>query len=264
MTSRACFQVPLLVAAISLVSLGVTGWQGWPGDVGTTATSFCETLRSGPIKQPANTWSNLGFLIVGLWIGAFAARRGVEASANPMRGTVLYPMLYASVATLLGPGSMAMHASTTTWGARLDVFSMYLWISFTIAYGFVRLCDINVQSFAVGFVLLAATLGVSLFLPISGSLVFGVGVVAYAGIELVLWRQRKHRTGDRRWLAGAATAFLIAFCIWVPSHTGGALCAPDSLLQGHAIWHILDAVAVGCLYVFYRSEMVSPVPSLRS
>lgn len=234
------------------------GWSGWPGDVGTAGISFCEALRPGPIKQPANTWSNLGFVVVGLSIGFFAAWRGVEANSNRMRATLLYPTLYASVATFLGPGSMAMHASTTTWGGKIDVFSMYLWLSFVIAYGLVRLYDIEVRLFVVGFVLLGAALGASLFLPISGSLIFGIGVAVYVMIEFALWRRRRDVIADRRWLAAAAAAFLIAFGVWIPSHTGGPLCNPDSLLQGHAIWHLLDAMAVGCFYVFYRSEAALP------
>jgi hypothetical protein len=56
------------------------------------------------------------------------------------------------------------------------------------------------------------------------------------------------------WLVAAAVLFLTAWGVWIPSHTGGLLCDPDSLLQGHAAWHLLDAGAVACIYQFYRSE----------
>jgi hypothetical protein len=42
--------------------------------------------------------------------------------------------------------------------------------------------------------------------------------------------------------------------IWNISQTGTSLCDPYSPLQGHAIWHILDAVAAFCLFMYYASE----------
>ena len=40
------------------------------------------------------------------------------------------------------------------------------------------------------------------------------------------------------------------------SKTGSPLCRSDSLAQGHAVWHVLDAVAAWCLYRFYAAETV--------
>jgi hypothetical protein len=39
-----------------------------------------------------------------------------------------------------------------------------------------------------------------------------------------------------------------------PSRTGGFLCDPDSLLQGHAVWHLLCAGTTGSIYLYHRSE----------
>ena len=37
----------------------------------------------------------------------------------------------------------------------------------------------------------------------------------------------------------------IGFGVYLLSRTDGPLCAPESLLQGHAIWHLSVAVGVG-------------------
>ena len=50
-------------------------------------------------------------------------------------------------------------------------------------------------------------------------------------------------------------AYIFATIIWEPSRTGGPLCTPDSLLQGHALWHILGAVAMWCFYKYFRTEV---------
>jgi hypothetical protein len=48
-------------------------------------------------------------------------------------------------------------------------------------------------------------------------------------------------------------ALALAFGIWILdlSHI---VCAPHSLLQGHAVWHLLCAASGGFVYVYYRSE----------
>ena len=48
---------------------------------------------------------------------------------------------------------------------------------------------------------------------------------------------------------------LVAFTIWLLSNAGW--CDPDSLLQGHAAWHLLCAVAAYWLYRLYASELTS-------
>ena len=40
---------------------------------------------------------------------------------------------------------------------------------------------------------------------------------------------------------------------------------PDAWLQGHALWHILTSLSLGCMYLYYRSEVAtSPNSGYRS
>ena len=54
---------------------------------------------------------------------------------------------------------------------------------------------------------------------------------------------------------GGFGAYLLATLIWEPSSTGGTLCHPDTLFEGHALWHILGAVAMWCFYKYFRTEV---------
>jgi hypothetical protein len=56
------------------------------------------------------------------------------------------------------------------------------------------------------------------------------------------------------WFWAGLGIFAVAFAIWNVSRTGGAWCSPESLLQGHALWHLLSAVSVGCFYLYFRAE----------
>ena len=64
-------------------------------------------------------------------------------------------------------------------------------------------------------------------------------------------RKMQHK---KLWAIAAALSLGAAFAIWSVSLTDGCFCDPHSLIQGHAIWHILDALAAFCLFMFYASE----------
>jgi hypothetical protein len=45
----------------------------------------------------------------------------------------------------------------------------------------------------------------------------------------------------------------VAFTIWnLDQH--GLVCSPQSLIQGHAVWHLLGATSLWCTFLYYRSE----------
>ena len=67
-------------------------------------------------------------------------------------------------------------------------------------------------------------------------------------------RRRVAGPGDARWIGAAFASMAVAFTIWNLSKDGRPLCHPDSLLQGHAAWHLLCAVAAYCLYRYWVSE----------
>ena len=48
---------------------------------------------------------------------------------------------------------------------------------------------------------------------------------------------------------GALISFAIAVVFWALSFTGAPLCDPNSLLQGHALWHLL-AMALTPFFIF--------------
>ena len=110
-----------ITAAVALVSSGLLklavglGWLG--ADVGRGA-NFCEAARDGLVKQPANTFSNVGFVVAGLLV---AWRAGFPSGMRHDLATA-----YACLVVVLGPASAAMHATQTAAGGRLDMASMYL------------------------------------------------------------------------------------------------------------------------------------------
>lgn len=247
---------PLLLAGITavlssgLLILAVA--RGWLGaDVGRGA-QFCESAPGWVVLQPANTFSNVGFIAAGILIAWHAGARVGLLGHRPL-ATVM-----ACLVVLLGPASAAMHATQSAAGGHLDLLSMYLIASFVVAYAVMRWVRGGVRLFAITF------LGGVGFCELIGAWPYGLPVVMHAGnaafafllglsvvLEVLIMRRGETRT-RRRYGYLSLAAVLGAFVVWNATKTW--LCDPDSLIQGHAIWHLMCAVAVYSLYRYYASE----------
>jgi hypothetical protein len=252
---------PIVVAgATAVVSCGLLTLaisRGWLGvDVGRGA-NFCEAARDGLVKQPANTFSNVGFVAAGLLIAWHAGNRSGEG-ASPWAHRRL-PTAMACLVVLLGPASAAMHATQSALGGQLDLLSMYLVASFAAGYAAMRWRRAGTLLLAVAFAggvafceLVGAWDGSLPVVMHAGNAAFAVLLVVATVLETLIMRRGQTRV--RRGYAYASLAsILVAFAIW--NATRVWLCAPHSLVQGHAAWHLLGAVAAYYLYRFYASEI---------
>lgn len=240
------------VVATGLLALAVA--RGWLGpDVGRGA-NFCEAARDGHVKQPANTFSNAGFVVAGLVVAWHAGRpRPPGAVLSRALATT-----YACVVVLLGPASAAMHATQSACGGHLDMLSMYLVAGFAAAYAWVRWARRGPVAFAVAYALCVLGCEVAGLwtgqIPVvhyAGNLAFGLLLVAALVLETVLWRRGKARRSIGFGLA-AVGSMLTAFVVWLATNAGW--CDPYSWLQGHAVWHLGCALAAYFLFRFYASE----------
>lgn len=247
---------PVLAAAVAAVlSLGLFALAvafGWLGpDVGRGA-GFCE-VSDGPLNQPVNTLSNLGFVVAGLLV-ALRVQQG-------RAGAVRLPTAYAVLVVLLGPGSMAMHATGTVAGGELDVLSMYLVAAFALAQAVARTSAGTATVFALA---LAAQEAANLS-RVEVPVVHEAGNAAFA-LTLLVAVVVEARRGTR-WLAAAGGALVVAFAVWNTAQTGSALCFPHSLYQGHGVWHLLCAVSAYCLFRHWAeatTRVTPPGPALPS
>src|SRR5690349_12127996 len=107
-------------AATAVVSTGLlvlAVGAGWLGDDVGRGANFCEAARAGWVKQPANTWSNAGFVVAGLLIAWRAGRRDQLGDVLP--GQAGLAPAYGCLVVLLGPASAAMHATQSQAGGQL-------------------------------------------------------------------------------------------------------------------------------------------------
>jgi hypothetical protein len=85
----------------------------------------------------------------------------------------------------------------------------------------------------------------------AGNAAFALLLTVATVLEILIMRRRETRS-IRGYAYASLGTILVAFLIWNATKTW--LCDPHSLIQGHAIWHVLDAVSAYFLYRYYASE----------
>ena len=233
-------------------------WAAWRQATCMPGHCFCEHVAPGLVRQPANAVSSLAFVAVGSWVLWRAARdRRNGADTRTLTHQPVYSALFGAACLLIGVGSAFFHASLTFAGQFVDVFGMYLIATVILLYGLGRGRGISAGRAALGYVGLNAVLALCLyFLPGTRRYLFAVLILIAIWTEVAA-RRRSASTMAVRWFRWAAGALAVGFAIWILDITR-AVCRPESLLQGHAVWHLLGAGSAACIYLYYRSELRAP------
>jgi hypothetical protein len=186
----------------------------------------CEQLRAGLLAQPANSLSSLAFVAGGPWI-VLRARRHV-----PDRDGIAVGL--ATIAA--GIGSLLFHAGDNAVAHWLH--DTTLLVVFTlVAIRHVGRKRLSLAR-AAPFVAVIAGATVAGF-PASTALVVALLVGGVAVGVFVEWRRRESVLH----LPLAATMLFGLSASWF-GRRGSALCSPESILQLHALWHIVIAVSI--------------------
>ncbi len=164
----------------------------------------------------------------------------------------MYALLYAFALLVVGVGSAFFHATLSLRAQFVDVMGMYFVATFALICTLDRLRKLTAAQFIGGYVAMNAVLAIVLHVaPAMRRLVFGLLVVTVLAIEGVIRRGAGPHPATKH-LVCAAAILSVAFLIWILDYTR-LLCQPESLMQGHAVWHILGAVSVWYLYLYYRA-----------
>jgi len=215
----------------------------------TTTRCFCEMPRIGAlIVQPANSWSSYGYVFAGFLMIVLANGRQ-WSSAMPRSAATMFGITAISV----GLGSVLLHATLTLWGQFFDVLGMYLVGSFMLVSALSRWLRIPDGRAILLYVALCAALVAALIIePEVRRWLFLVLLISAIIVEMALARPKRAGVIVGFYLAGIV-AKAVAFTIWNLDQNG-VVCSPTSLLQGHAIWHLLGATSIFLTFSYYRSE----------
>ena len=149
--------------------------------------------------------------------------------------------------------SFLYHASLSFIGQVFDVMSMYLLSTFIILYNLSRRFIIKPLTFTLTYIIANVILGyIIVKIPESRRLIFAISLLV--GLLLEIWlRLRKESKAQTSLLILSVVAFATAYIVWIIDRYK-IWCDPESWLQGHAMWHLMSAIAAGLVYLYYRSE----------
>ena len=209
--------------------------------------SFCEERMCAWIVEPSNTWSNLAYLLVGLYI--------IYIRNQQEKKPISY---FAIVSIYLFFGSSAFHATGTFIGEVLDLSAMMLLSLAMLSINLRRHLNWSekksYQFFALCFFLSIAALFIR---KDSGIPIFTIQLMAACYLEFTIYKRLKLPQSDYRAFITALILFGIAFFFWVLDITK-ILCNPSNhILTGHAVWHIVNGITIYYLYKHYEKFLDS-------
>ena len=146
------FYISLVLSGLFVISFFVLSALGYiqsiesQGIIGD-ASRWCERVSGGLFREPVNTLSNLGFMVVGIYIFYTITTDTNTSANNYFVGLTGISILYASAAIFLGPGSMLMHGTNSGWGGWADNLSMIMYILIPWLYNIFRMSNWTVSQF---------------------------------------------------------------------------------------------------------------------
>ncbi|MCU0636456.1 MAG: ceramidase [Gemmatimonadaceae bacterium] len=225
-------------------------WSAWR-PASCLPRCFHEADRGGLVRQPANAASSLAFALLGVLLLRHVrpAPAAVAGSSRPrLRDLPGWAALFAVSLVVIGVGSALFHASLTFVGQTADVAGMYLLATFTIVFARLHAPRGAVRRAVMLYVALNAGLLVGLLVvPAARRWLFALLLAVGFALEWSRTRSAREHTGN---LARSVAVLGAAFGVWVLDVFAWPLPA-QHWLQGHAIWHLLGAVAAWGLWRHY-------------
>lgn len=198
---------------------------------------FCENQLCSIIQQPANTWTNIGYLIVAIviWKSHHQTNKRVRN-------------LFSLSAFCLFFGSTFFHASATSLGHMCDLMGMFF-VSLTgLTLAYERYFD-RTEKQGYYFYLVGTLLSFSVLKIFkTGSLLFLLQILITVFLEFKMKNSPKEL--NYKYLKWAFICQTLAFIIWYLD-VSKIICDPDNhFISGHGIWHLMSAITI---YLFYKS-----------
>lgn len=199
---------------------------------------FCEEPLCGWVTEPANTWTNAGFVVVGVLLVALARRERGGAAG-----------LLGPIAIATGLASTALHATSTLAGQLADQSAMFLESALFVTLDVRRSVGWRPPALVALYALLClGSAAVLLAAPTLGIALFVAHVALFLALELRLFLRPRAATRYGPFVS-AGGVFAASYLLWWLDRLG-ILCDPENhVLTAHGVWHLLGALS---FYFWYR------------
>jgi len=247
---------------VFLLYKDVAVWDGWVEAQEFSLRDYRQRVYADSVfRTRMNTWSNLPFIFVGCYVLALAwfdqarslqLQRGYLAHTPPQSAIFGIAMIYT------GLGSALFHGALTRFGHRCDVGAMYAAVfvlgGFCIGSWAPRVPRTRFKSWPI---ILAIVIAASIYFFVYkfdysfGNVTRPVTWTLLAFVAVSLLQPGKSL--QLRWFVAAVV--MIGGGAYIRQlDIDRKFTGPDSIWQGHAIWHVMAALYYACLYAYFRSE----------
>ncbi|MBY0386056.1 ceramidase domain-containing protein [bacterium] len=218
-------------------------WYDGQVTYGTPNVDWCEPTVCAWINEPANTWSNLLFLLVGLLLW-----RKIKNSLVQSFGLIVF---------LMGSLSGVYHATNNLLTQHFDFLGIVLMSSFLLAFVSRRIRQRKQNAFDQYFwfflslnLLILLFLGV-LKLPLQLMMFINMIPVFLAEMYCIFVLKKTRKM----YFFFASFTVLIVAQVFSLIDLKRIYCEPSNMiLHGHVIWHFLCAVSMGFVGLHIREN----------
>lgn len=232
-------------------------WHGL-SEYGLPNVNWCEESLCAWVNEPANAWSNLAYVLAGLWL-VLSTRGGQTLAAPDGRPSIL--RFFAPIVALVGVCSFIYHASNVYLTQMLDFLGMYLFCFLLLGLNAMRLGWLTGSGFPRFF--LASVAGLTGITSVVVRFGFPIqSLISLLTLAILVTEfliRRRHQAaggGSHRY---HLSAFFLSFALLI----AGAACSASDLtrrwcdpsnrfIQGHAAWHVLSALSLLASFYHFR------------
>lgn len=220
-----------------------------------TITYFCETTQLGRlIRQPANTYTNLGYLFAGALMIAFGVRDVKVKEGNFIRRFPVYSFLYGLMLIYTFLGSSLFHASLGLFPEWVDLSAVYAVTAVPIVYNFHRISEgygFRLSSWPFVIVWLVWGCLSTVFTWEMKAHIVMPGMILVMLLTMAIAENKKEGPLPWRWVVTTlvATGLGVFFFVADIQRIG---CVPDGILHPHGLWHLAAAVGSAGYYGYMR------------
>ncbi|MEZ5008941.1 MAG: ceramidase domain-containing protein [Chitinophagales bacterium] len=251
------FVIPIAILSYTFKSDNI--WSGLTLGVAGMYEEYCELNRMEDfLRERMNSWSNLAFV----WFGLVCLLNGLRPNQNRKNKNVIHQYPVLSVFTglsfmYLGIGSFLYHAALTRFTQLLDVAGTYAAVNAIVGLGILSVLQIYLPKDKKGpvglMIVLIIIADVFFFVykwQLDANVVLPIMVVILLMVTIGV-SISKHLKGNLILAILGFIAVCVAFYIR-NLDVNKVFCNPESLLQGHSIWHLLTGSSLFLMYNYFR------------
>ncbi len=249
-----------------LVFKDVAVWTDWQPAAEFINPEYGERIYPDSVfRTRMNTWSNLSYILFGFYAIALAIndwKNGLSLARGYLAHAPMQSFLFGVALIYSGLGSGFFHASLTRYGQQCDVGGMYAMmlcmaaipIGSWLPRGKVPWIRRTYPTWPLIAVLVVC--GSIYFTYYKWDYEFG-DVSAYFGAILLVFVGagliQPGKYFQIRWFVGACASIILAAHIR-ELDMQDRFTSPDSVFQGHAVWHLTSSLYYFFIFLYFRSE----------